>query len=204
MREAKGEAMAKRILPQQQIDMFESLVPHWSQGEVAKQLGVTTRQIQYWEKLGLVHPEVEESGRERRYTSNDLIELLMVATMLDKQGYTVPKLKQKLDNLRPPYYYDANDMHWDLPSSSWMSSADFAIRELSDNHEQLRELIVKFMEETSRETEPATWASSLLRAMEEWFKGSRPKVKRATKSGTRRRTRKKPTPAPLFDDNPEA
>ena len=92
--------MIKRVLPERQIDLFESPVLYISQGEAANYLGVTVRMIQYWEVQGLLHPECPQSGRQRRYTKNDLVELTFIKSMLVDHGYSVPSLKEKLQQLQ--------------------------------------------------------------------------------------------------------
>ena len=44
----------------------------WRIGEVAKQTGVTTRTLRYWEELGLLQPASRTDGGERLYGAGDV------------------------------------------------------------------------------------------------------------------------------------
>ena len=53
------------------------------QGEVCKIIGLTPRQIQYWEKTGLLVPSYRTQGGHRRYTFQDLVACKTAKKLLD-------------------------------------------------------------------------------------------------------------------------
>ena len=193
--------MIKRILPEHQIDLFELPVMYLSQADVADYFGLTVRQIQYWEEQGLMHPERPQSGRQRRYTRNDLIEIQFIKVMLTQHGYTVPSLKEKLASLQPPYYYDATTMHWDLEEGAWMSSTDFACAELNKHKKLLIDVLANAMLEADSGIEEKKMAQLLLRAVESCLRGKIAKAKKVRRQSAPRK-RRAPSPAdeiPLFE-----
>lgn len=129
--------MLRRIPQKKQLDLFEGAVLYVSQADAARVFGVTTRMIQYWEAQGLLNPELPAEGRSRRYTNFDLVELRFIKTLVVDQGYSVPALKEKLERLQAPYYYDPEDAFWDLRDKRWKSRADFAMEQLAGVRSEL-------------------------------------------------------------------
>lgn len=138
--------MLKRIPQKAQLDLFESAVLYISQADAARLFGVSCRMIQYWEAQGLLNPELPPEGRSRKYTSFDLVELKFIKTMLVDQGYTVPALKEKLESLKSPYYYDPEDAFWDLRDKAWKSRTGFATEELHAARDDLQLAIADVIE----------------------------------------------------------
>lgn len=65
---------------------------------VARILGLTTRQIGYWDKTNLIKPSVQEAagyGSVRLYSFSDLIQL-KVAKALKDAGISIQKMRKAL------------------------------------------------------------------------------------------------------------
>jgi DNA-binding transcriptional MerR regulator len=77
----------------------------YSSREVAAQTGLTSRQLQWWHARGLYvpsippHKTVAGGFTERRYTSVELLELMVLAD-LRRRGFSIPTIRQLLDVLR--------------------------------------------------------------------------------------------------------
>lgn len=77
----------------------------YSAREVAAHTGLTARQLQWWDRHGVLSPTVSpqrtESGgyTERRYSPMDLLELSALGH-LRRQGFTVGQIRQLLAALR--------------------------------------------------------------------------------------------------------
>ena len=193
--------MIKRVLPEQQIDLFQKPVLYLSQADVAEYLGVTVRMIQYWEANDLLHPERPQSGRQRRYTKNDLVEMLFIKAMIVDQGYTIPALKEKLTALQTPYYYDAAAMHWDITAKAWKSNVDLAVEEINNKKSLLIEVLANAVLDAGSEIDERKLALAMLRAVDSGLKGRICKAKRSSNLKSKRPRRKKKLPEPLFDDS---
>ena len=194
----KTMLMIKRVLPEQQIDLFDKPVLYLSQADVADYLGVTVRMIQYWESNGLLHPERPQSGRQRRYTKNDVVEMQFIKAMIVDQGYTIPALKEKLTSLQPPYYYDAAEMHWDITEKAWKTNADLAVREINAKKKLLTEVLTNAILDVGTDIGEQKLALAMLRAVDSGLKGRISKAKRSANSAKKRQRRKKTPPEPLF------
>ena len=77
----------------------------YSSREVSSLTGLSTRQLQWWDTRRLLRPSVpahptERGGfTERRYTSIELLELMVLAD-LRRRGFTLARIKRLLDILR--------------------------------------------------------------------------------------------------------
>jgi DNA-binding transcriptional MerR regulator len=61
---------------------------------VTKECGISTRQLYYWELIGIIRPLYESFGtrRFRRYTPDDLEILKQVKALLD-EGFTLQSVR---------------------------------------------------------------------------------------------------------------
>lgn len=68
---------------------------------VTKECGISTRQLYYWERIGILRPQYETFGsrRFRRYTLDDIDRLKQVKTLLD-EGFTLQAVREKLTERR--------------------------------------------------------------------------------------------------------
>ncbi len=67
-------------------------------GEVAEQVGVTTRTIRYYEELGLLGPVSERSkGEHRLYTESDVGRLVELVRLRDLLGLSLDELTALAD-----------------------------------------------------------------------------------------------------------
>jgi len=67
--------------------------------QVAKLVGISYRQIQYWDKTNFISPSYHRRGKYRLYTFGDLI-LLRVAKALRDNGFSIQQLRKTIINLR--------------------------------------------------------------------------------------------------------
>jgi len=67
--------------------------------EVAKLIGISYRQIQYWDKTNFIKPSYRRRGKYRLYTFADLIQL-KVAKTLREQSYSIQKLRTTIKSLK--------------------------------------------------------------------------------------------------------
>ena len=190
----EGLQVIPRVLPDTQLELFPGAILYLSQTDAAQALGVSTRMIQYWESQGLLHPEHPQEGRSRRYTSRDLVEMAFVKTMVEDLGFTVPALKEKLQHLPAPYYYDGRDLFWDMRSGSWKSRAMLAAEQVAEQQLRLAPALAEWLARTGGGTEEQT-AMALLGLVRDGLAGKLPEVRRKTRT---RRPRSRP--APILED----
>lgn len=194
--DAEERGVIPRILPDTQLELFPGAILYVSQADAAQALGISTRMIQYWETQGLLHPEQPQEGRSRRYTSRDLVEMAFIKAMVVDQGYTVPALKEKLEGLPAPYYYDAQDLFWDMRSRAWKSRTMLASEQVAQQGERLVPALAALLERLSG-TDPERMATGVLGLVRDGLAGKLPEPRRrgAGKPAARRR----PRPAPILD-----
>lgn len=168
--------MLRRIPQKRQLDLFEGAVLYVSQSDAARLFGITTRMIQYWENQGLLNPELPIEGRSRKYTNFDLVEMKFIKTLVVDQGYTVPSLKEKLEKLQAPYYYDPEDAFWDLRDQAWKSRSAFAAEQLAEVRKELEPMAARALE-SLLPGEPEDVVKSLFNMVREYLEGKAGKKK---------------------------
>lgn len=194
--------MIPRMLPDDQLELFSKFALYLTQTDVAARLGVSVRVIQYWEVNGLIHPELPQEGKIRRYTRRDLVELAFIRTMLVEHGYTIPALKEKLKALEAPYYYDGRSIFWDLETQSWKTKQMIATEETSKLKDELTVAVTDVLAEAESAGQ-AVQPSDMVAAVRSVVSGRYVhKRRRKTSKTTRRpRAKKEKSPAPtLFDE----
>jgi DNA-binding transcriptional MerR regulator len=70
--------------------------------EVAKIVGISYRQLDYWARTGLVHPSVKDaggSGTQREYSFQDIILLKTIKNLLDT-GVNLQRIRKAIGYLR--------------------------------------------------------------------------------------------------------
>ena len=80
-----------------QITVMRHMKSFYSTYNVTKECGISTRQLYYWELIGMVHPHYETFGSRnfRRYTADDIYLLKKAKHMLD-EGFTLQAIKEKI------------------------------------------------------------------------------------------------------------
>ena len=68
----------------------------WRIGEVAKQTGVTTRTLRYWEELGLLQPASRTDGGERIYGAGDVRRVTRIREWQELLGFSLDEVKAVL------------------------------------------------------------------------------------------------------------
>jgi DNA-binding transcriptional MerR regulator len=67
--------------------------------EVAKLIGISYRQIQYWDKTSFIKPSYRRRGKYRLYTFADLMQL-KVAKILRESNFSIQKLRKTIKSLK--------------------------------------------------------------------------------------------------------
>jgi len=67
--------------------------------EVAQIVGISYRQIQYWDKTSFIRPSYRRRGKYRLYTFTDLIQL-KVAKTLRSANFSIQRLRTTIKSLR--------------------------------------------------------------------------------------------------------
>lgn len=62
-------------------------------------IGISYRQLQYWDRTGFISPSYKRRGKYRLYTFSDLSQLYMAQT-LRQRGYSIQKLRRTLENYK--------------------------------------------------------------------------------------------------------
>lgn len=67
--------------------------------EVVKIIGISYRQIQYWDKTNFIRPSYRSHGKYRQYTFSDLVQM-KVAKMLRDRDVSIQRLRKIIKGLR--------------------------------------------------------------------------------------------------------
>ncbi|MEF9935420.1 MAG: MerR family transcriptional regulator [Clostridium sp.] len=70
-------------------------------GEVAKEMDVTVRTLQYYDKQGLLNPSFKSEGGRRLYTKKDMVKLHQILS-LKYLGFSLDEIKDKILSLDNP------------------------------------------------------------------------------------------------------
>jgi DNA-binding transcriptional MerR regulator len=167
----------RRISQTRQLDFFQQTPLYLSQSDAARALGLTVRVIQYWESQGLLHPELPSTGRARRYTERDLVELHFIKSLVIDQGFQVVALAEKLRQLEAPYDYDPLDIFWDPRDLCWKSRRELAAEVLTASRPGLDEVAGQALD-TLSPLESAGAARFLLDFLRDWLLDRRPRKRR--------------------------
>ncbi|MGV8123145.1 MAG: MerR family transcriptional regulator [Candidatus Xenobiia bacterium LiM19] len=135
--------MARKVITGSQLPLFPDDIFYVSQRDAAIHLNINTRIINYWETQELLHPELArpKGGKGRKYTPNDMVELRFIKGMIVDQGYTIPALKEKLEKLESPYYYNPEDLFWDLRDKQWKTREGIAQVAVRKSEKKLKEAL---------------------------------------------------------------
>lgn len=83
-------------------------------GEAARELGVTTRTLRYWEEMGLVSPSAHTEGGERLYTATELERAAHIRELQKLAGLSLGDIRAvldteaRLDDIRAAYHADTS------------------------------------------------------------------------------------------------
>lgn len=70
-------------------------------GELAKEMDVSVRTLQYYDKEGLLHPSAKSERGRRIYTKKDMVKLHQILS-LKHLGFSLDEIKNKLFSLEDP------------------------------------------------------------------------------------------------------
>ncbi|MHC9540727.1 MAG: MerR family transcriptional regulator [Vulcanimicrobiota bacterium] len=140
--------MSRKVITGSQLPLFPDDIFYVSQRDAAIHLNINTRIINYWETQELLHPELArpKGGKGRKYTPNDMVELRFIKGMVIDQGYAIPSLKEKLEKLESPYYYNPEDLFWDLRDKQWKTREGIAQVAVRKSEKKLKEALSHFYE----------------------------------------------------------
>ncbi len=62
-------------------------------GEAAKQFGVSTRTLRYYEEVGLLEPSGRSPGGDRRYSDADVARLRRILEIRDAMGFDLERIR---------------------------------------------------------------------------------------------------------------
>jgi DNA-binding transcriptional MerR regulator len=65
-------------------------------GEVARQAGVTTRTLRYYQELGLLDPAGQSPGGDRRYSDGDVARLQRIIELRKVMGFDLERIQEIL------------------------------------------------------------------------------------------------------------
>ncbi len=83
--------------------------PYVRIGEMAEQLGVSTRTLRYYEELGLLQPTAYSKGGTRRYSDEDRARILRIRELQAIMGFNLEEIREilqtddRLEELRTEY-----------------------------------------------------------------------------------------------------
>ncbi|MGM9998185.1 MAG: MerR family transcriptional regulator [Candidatus Bruticola sp.] len=159
--------MVNRISDGKQIKLLSAAPMYLSQGEAAAFMRVSVRNLQYWESLGLLHREIKQNKRSCRYTRLDLVEINFIRSLIYEHGFAASSLKEKLVQLKSPYYYDPDEIFWDNKNRCWCSRSDIACQELNKSKRIFASYVRQIVENKSDSSdfEIAFETISILRAI---------------------------------------
>lgn len=67
--------------------------------EVVKLIGISYRQIQYWDKTSFIRPSYRSHGKYRQYTFSDLMQM-RIAKMLRDRDFSIQRLRKTIKLVR--------------------------------------------------------------------------------------------------------
>ena len=68
--------------------------------EVCELVGISYRQLQYWDKTNFIKPSYKRKGKYRLYTFSDLLQLTMASTLRSEHQLSVQRLRTAIRMLR--------------------------------------------------------------------------------------------------------
>ncbi len=66
-------------------------------GELARQTGLTTRTLRYWEELGLIKPSGYRGKGERLYSVTDMARVIRIRELQELLGFSLAEVRVVLD-----------------------------------------------------------------------------------------------------------
>jgi len=120
--------------------MTDSQEPLTQIGKLAKQLGITTRTIRYYEEIGLMGQSKRSSGGARSYNRDDILRLKFILK-LKELGITLKEMHRLADT------FDTYNQNFDTITPQVLEILDLHINKVDDkiaNLSSLRDDIVSY------------------------------------------------------------
>lgn len=84
------------------MEKYRAIPPGYrTVGAVAKQIGVSVRTLQYYDKEGLLSPSAESEGGRRLYSDKDIVMLHQIIS-LKSLGFSLDDIKHRVTSLETP------------------------------------------------------------------------------------------------------
>lgn len=128
-------------------------------GVAAKQIGVTTRTLRYWQELGLITPAVDVSGGDRLYQPADIARASHVKDLQNLFGFSLHDIKvivaaeDTLANIKDSYHLtDASSKRLALleealrTTEGLLAQIDDKLGRLTDYREQVASKVHRLQE----------------------------------------------------------
>ena len=66
--------------------------------EAAKRIGISLERMYYWEKKGILNPQLKKFGirKFRRYSQKDIQQAILIKDLVDKEYYTLKGAIEKI------------------------------------------------------------------------------------------------------------
>ncbi len=109
-------------------------------GKLAKQLGITTRTIRYYEEIGLMGPSERLGGGTRTYNPDDILRLKFILK-LKELGISLKEMQELAEN------FDINQQHFHTITPKLIEILDMHISKVDEkiaNLSSLRSEIVDY------------------------------------------------------------
>ena len=107
--------------------------PNVQIGELAKQLGITTRTIRYYEEIGLMGPTERLGGGTRTYAGDDILRLKFILK-LKQLGISLKEI-QELSEI-----FDINEQNFDTITPKLIEILDHHIAKVDEKMASLSSL----------------------------------------------------------------
>lgn len=87
--------------------MSKLISGRYGTAQVCRQVGITSRQLEYWILIGIVSPRLEQHGLKyfKRFTETD-VEVLKQVKLLTDEGFLVSRALEKVRKDRPDLFQE--------------------------------------------------------------------------------------------------
>jgi DNA-binding transcriptional MerR regulator len=111
-----------------------TMTEHLNIGQAAELLGVSTKTLRHYEKVGLIQPQREENGY-RRYAPEDILRMHRIR-QLQNLGLSLERVRQVLDG------HD-DEALWSAVLEALMQEIESEMSVLEARHERIAELLAE-------------------------------------------------------------
>lgn len=113
--------------------MTDTQEPMIQIGKLAKQLGITTRTIRYYEEIGLMGLSKRRSGGARNYNRDDILRLKFILK-IKELGISLKEMQSLAEN------FDTHNQNFDTITPRLLEILDLHIEKIDDKISKLSSL----------------------------------------------------------------